>query len=156
MAPDDDAKLPPGTPRYALTEGIKMDAMRRAGFQSAIDLLADRRSMPRSGIGELYRLPVLSTALRWLHLPEDIRQWQAGRYHRILLDDLFERFKTEGLALLTSDLGLNCSHENPIGSRLRIDARIRRLFSFRSRKARSLFRKSPETFCGLYRVHRLF
>ncbi|MCX7397216.1 MAG: ATP-dependent DNA helicase RecG [Planctomycetales bacterium] len=128
MAPDDDIEAAAGVlPRYALTDGIKMDAMRRM-IRAVVEDFAALVSDPiPEAYREHHRLPALSTALRWLHLPESVKQWQAGRY-RILLDDLFE-FQL-GLALRRRTWGRTL-RADAIEVTAKVDARIRRLFSFR-------------------------
>ena len=102
LAPDDDLEAAAGVlPRYPLTDGIKLDAMQRmtrSAVESYADLVTD--SVPES-FRTTHRLPDLPTALRWLHTPESVKQWQDGRY-RILLDDLLE-FQL-GLAHATTNL----------------------------------------------------
>ncbi|MFN9717719.1 MAG: ATP-dependent DNA helicase RecG [Planctomycetota bacterium] len=128
LAPDDDLESSVGIlPRYALTDGIKMDAMRRM-VRSAVEEFADEvlDPLPES-FRTHHQLPDLATALKWLHLPESVKQWEAGRY-RILLDDLLE-FQL-GLALRRRTFGRTLLAP-PIDVSAKVDARIRRLFSFR-------------------------
>ncbi|MCP4172679.1 MAG: ATP-dependent DNA helicase RecG, partial [Fuerstiella sp.] len=87
---DEDIECVVGVlPRYPLTDGIKMDAM-RSMTRSAIDHFSESvcETLP-----EYYRihhqLPDLVTALKWLHTPETKQQFEDGR-NRIILDDLFE------------------------------------------------------------------
>ncbi|MCP4785332.1 MAG: ATP-dependent DNA helicase RecG [Fuerstiella sp.] len=114
-------------PRYPLTEGIKMDDMRRM-TRSVVDGFADTVPDP---LPEYYRthhkLPHLPTALHWLHTPDSKQQFETAR-HRVILDDLFE-FQL-GLALRRRVWGTN-SKAYPIVVTAKIDARIRRLFEFR-------------------------
>ena len=128
LAPDDDIETASGVlPRYALTDGIRMDAMRRM-VQSAVEQFADLVADPvPESFRTQHRLPDLPTALRWLHLPDSVKQWEAGRY-RILLDDLFE-FQL-GLALRRRTWSRELKAE-PIEVSAKVDARIRRLFEFR-------------------------
>ncbi len=114
-------------PRYPLTEGIKMDDMRRM-TRSVVDGFAESVQDP---LPEYYRshhkLPHLPTALHWLHTPDSKEQFETAR-HRVILDDLFE-FQL-GLALRRRIWGTN-SKAWPIAVTAKIDARIRRLFEFR-------------------------
>jgi ATP-dependent DNA helicase RecG len=114
-------------PRYALTDGIKMDDM-RCMTRSVVDGFTDTISDP---LPEYYRthhkLPHLPTALRWLHTPDSKQQFETAR-HRVILDDLFE-FQL-GLALRRRVWGTN-SKAFPIAVTAKIAARIRRLFEFR-------------------------
>ncbi|MEO1983053.1 MAG: ATP-dependent DNA helicase RecG, partial [Fuerstiella sp.] len=114
-------------PRYPLTEGIKMDDMRRM-TRSVVESFADDVPDP---LPEYYRthhkLPHLPTALHWLHTPDSKEQFETAR-HRVILDDLFE-FQL-GLALRRRVWGTN-SKAYPVVVTAKIDARIRRLFEFR-------------------------
>lgn len=117
-------------PRYRLTEGIKMDAMRRM-TREAVERFADLMIEP---LPEYYRkhheLPDASTAMRWLHTPESKTQFDAGR-RRVILDDLFE-FQL-GLALRRRFWGARATAWSiPVSAK--VDARIRRLFAFRFTK----------------------
>ena len=99
MAPDDDIEAAAGVlPRYALTDGIKMDAMRRM-IRAVVEDFAALVSDPiPEAYREHHRLPALSTALRWLH-----------------------RRRTWGRTLRADAIEVTA----------KVDARIRRLFSFR-------------------------
>ncbi len=114
-------------PRYALTDGIKMDQMRRM-TKSALEHFAQYVVDP---LPEYYRehhsLPELKTAMTWLHAPLSAKLFEAGR-DRLILDDLFE-FQL-GLALRRRIWGTN-SRSYPVDVTAKIDARIRRLFEFR-------------------------
>jgi ATP-dependent DNA helicase RecG len=128
LAPDEDIENAAGVlPRYALTDGIKMDSMRRM-VRSAVEqygnLVVD--PVPES-FRTQHRLPNLPTALRWMHLPDSVQQWESGRY-RILLDDLLE-FQL-GLALRRRTRGRTLNAKQ-IEVSAKVDARIRRLFEFR-------------------------
>ncbi|MEY3175206.1 MAG: ATP-dependent helicase RecG [Planctomycetota bacterium] len=124
---DEDSEERAGIlPRYPLTDGIRMDAMRRftkAAVEHCIDCLTD--PLP-AHFRQQHQLPELAAAVRALHLPADRPQWEQGR-RRVLLDDLLE-FQL-GLALRRhSSRQLQAA---PIPVSAQIDARIRRLFSFR-------------------------
>ncbi|HRA90550.1 MAG TPA: DEAD/DEAH box helicase, partial [Planctomycetaceae bacterium] len=128
LAPDDDLEAAAGVlPRYPLTDGIKLDAMQRM-TRSVVENFADAVTdcVPES-FRTSHRLPDLSTALRWLHTPDSVKQWQDGR-HRILLDDLLE-FQL-GLALRRRIWNRTLT-ARPIEVSAKVDARIRRLFEFR-------------------------
>ena len=128
LAPDDDIENAAGVlPRYALTDGIKMDSMRRMVRSVVEDFAAIVPDPMPESFRTQHRLPDLPTALRWLHLPNSVKQWEAGRY-RILLDDLFE-FQL-GLALRRRTWGKTLKADS-IEVTAKIDARIRRLFDFR-------------------------
>lgn len=131
LAADDDLEAAASVlPRYPLTEGIKLDAMQRM-TRSAVENFADLITdvVPES-FREKHRLPDLPTALRWLHMPESVKQWEAGRY-RILLDDLLE-FQL-GLALRRRIWNRTLKARS-IEVSAKVDARIRRLFEFRFTK----------------------
>lgn len=114
-------------PRYPLTDGIKMDAMRRM-TANAVERFADEfpDALPED-FRRHHDLPALSTAFRWMHTPETRQQFDAGR-HRIVLDDLLE-FQL-GLALRRRCWSTR-SQSYPVAVTARVDARIRRLFEFR-------------------------
>lgn len=113
-------------PRYALTDGIKMDAMRRM-TREAVDKYAEHLSDPLpENYRNFHRLPELQTALRWLHGPESKKQFDAGR-QRVIMDDLLE-FQL-GLALRRRIWGTQATTW-PIDVTAKVDARIRRLFEF--------------------------
>ena len=114
-------------PRYPLTDGIKMDAMRnmtRAAVEQFSDDVAE--TLPEF-YRKHHRLPELPVALRWLHTPESKTQFDAGR-QRLILDDLFE-FQL-GLAMRRRFWGTN-SRAFAVDVTAKVDARIRRLFEFR-------------------------
>ncbi len=131
LAPEDDLEAAATIlPRYPLTEGIKLDAMQRmtrAAVENFADLVPD--VVPESFRAK-HRLPDLPTALRWLHMPESVKQWEDGRY-RILLDDLLE-FQL-GLAVRRR-IWNRTLKARPIDVSAKVDARIRRLFEFRFTK----------------------
>ncbi len=114
-------------PRYALTDGIKMDQMRRM-TRAAVEHFSEFLTDP---LPEYYRKhhdqPDLQTAIKWLHQPASRAQFDAAR-HRVILDDLLE-FQL-GLALRRRIWGTN-ARSYPIDVTAKIDARIRRLFDFR-------------------------
>ncbi|MEZ6132556.1 MAG: ATP-dependent DNA helicase RecG [Planctomycetaceae bacterium] len=114
-------------PRYALTDGIKMDTMRQM-TREAVAKFVQYVSDP---LPDYYRKhhgqPSLQDALTWLHQPESKEQFEAGRY-RVVLDDLLE-FQL-GLALRRRIWGTQ-ARAFPIDVTAKVDARIRRLFDFR-------------------------
>lgn len=128
LAADDDIENATGVlPRYALTDGIRMDQMRRM-TRAAVDQFADLVPDPLpEAFRDKHRLPHLKTALRWLHCPASMDQFNAGR-HRVLLDDLLE-FQL-GMALRRRVWNVTLQAP-PIAVSARVDARIRRLFEFR-------------------------
>ena len=127
LAPEDEVEAGAGVlPRYALTEGISMDAMRRM-TRTAAEQFAELATDPLpQSLREQLRIPTLPEALRGLHIPTTPEQWQAAR-RRVLLDDLLE-FQL-GLALRRRRTRAQKAVPLPVTAK--IDARIRRLFSFR-------------------------
>ncbi len=127
LSPEDDIENAAGVlPRYALTDGIKMDAMRqmtRTMTEQFAHLVPD--PIPES-FRAAHGLPDLPTALRRLHMPSSVKDWESGR-HRVLLDDLLE-FQL-GLALRRRSSRI--LKAVPIEVSAKVDARIRRLFRFR-------------------------
>ncbi|MEZ6060280.1 MAG: ATP-dependent DNA helicase RecG [Planctomycetaceae bacterium] len=128
LSADDDIENAAGVlPRYALTDGIKMDQMRRM-TKAAVEAFAGFVPDPLPEFfREHHRLPALQTALHWLHAPPSRKQFDAGR-HRVLLDDLFE-FQL-GLALRRR-VWSHSSKAWPVDVSAKVDSRIRRLFDFR-------------------------
>lgn len=113
-------------PRYSLTDGISMDAMRRmtrAATEQFADLLAD--PLPETLRSQL-KLPTLPAAIRGLHCPTTPEQWREAR-HRVLLDDLLE-FQ---LGLAIRRCRTRAQRALPLPVSAKVDARIRRLFNFR-------------------------
>ena len=127
LAPEDQVEAGAGVlPRYSLTDGISMDAMRRltrAATEQFAHLFED--PLPESLRNQL-KLPSLPDAIRSLHTPSTPEQWREAR-RRILLDDLLE-FQL-GLALRRHHSRQQKAVPLPVSAK--IDARIRRLFSFR-------------------------
>lgn len=127
LSPEDDIENAAGVlPRYALTDGIKMDAMRqmtRTVTEQFAHLVPD--PIPES-FRAAHSLPDLPAALRKLHMPSSVKDWESGR-HRVLLDDLLE-FQL-GLALRRRSSRI--LQAVPIEVSAKVDARIRRLFRFR-------------------------
>ena len=125
---EDDPQATGGMlPRYGLTEGLKMHEMRRI-VQAAVETHADLvpEYLPAE-FREQQQLPVLSHAIRQIHLPVKVEQYEAGR-HRLVFDDLLE-FQL-GLAMRRRVWKL--SEPAPtLPTTAKIDSRIRRLFPFR-------------------------
>ncbi|MGE3315413.1 MAG: ATP-dependent DNA helicase RecG [Planctomycetaceae bacterium] len=125
---DDDTEFAGGgvLPRYGLTEGLRMDEMRRIAreaVQAAADALPE--TFPESLLQKL-ELPNIREAVRGLHCPVDKAQYEAGR-HRLIFNDLFE-FQL-GLALRRRSWKSR-THAPSLPTTAKIDARIRRLFPF--------------------------
>ncbi|MCA9053364.1 MAG: ATP-dependent DNA helicase RecG [Planctomycetaceae bacterium] len=114
-------------PKYPLTEGLRVEELRkmmRVAVEEASAFICD--PLP-SRFREELQLPGLAEAIRQVHMPATVVEYNTAR-QRILFDDLFEfqlglalrrrAWKTEGAAPVL-----------PVTTK--IDARIRRLFPFR-------------------------
>jgi ATP-dependent DNA helicase RecG len=125
---DDDGDVTPGVlPRYGLTEGLSMHEVRRM-TAAAVDEYAEfvPEGLPVEFRAQ-WQLPQIAAALRGLHRPATVEDYQAGR-RRVLFEDLLEfqialalrrrYWRSENRALV-------------LPSSAKIDARIRRLFPFR-------------------------
>jgi len=113
-------------PRYGLTEGLSMDQMGRIvreAVETYADLIAD--PMP-AAFREALKLPALRQAVRGLHLPKTLDEYDTGR-RRLIFDDLFE-FQL-GLALRRRSWKTHGAAP-VLPTTAKIDARIRRLFPF--------------------------
>ncbi len=112
--------------RYGLTDGLKMDDLRRV-IRTAVEQYAKHlpEHLPEDFRRQM-KLPDLPTALSQLHLPETIEQYQSGR-RRLLFDDLFE-FQL-GLALRRR-VWREQANAPVLETTAKVDARIRRLFPF--------------------------
>lgn len=114
-------------PRYGLTEGIRMVEMRRilrVTVEDFAHLIADR-------IPEAWRLkwklPALRDALRSLHLPRNVAEFDAAK-RRLIFEDLLE-FQ---LAVAMRRRAWRAGQAAPVlPNSTKIDARIRRLFPFK-------------------------
>ena len=114
-------------PRYGLTEGLSMDQMGRivrAAVEAYAELVPD--PMPAELARAAQTAPDCEQAIRELHLPKTLDEYETGR-RRLIFDDLFEfqlglalrrrSWKTRGAAPV-------------LPTTAKIDARIRRLFPF--------------------------
>ncbi|MCR9201604.1 MAG: ATP-dependent DNA helicase RecG [Planctomycetaceae bacterium] len=114
-------------PRYHLTDGIKMDQMRRMTKQAAQKYASHMEDVLPDYYRDYHKLPPLAEAVTTLHQPASREQWEAAR-HRVILDDLLE-FQL-GLAVRRRAWGAQ-SLAYPVDVTAKVDARIRRLFDFR-------------------------
>ncbi|HUQ68693.1 MAG TPA: ATP-dependent DNA helicase RecG, partial [Planctomycetaceae bacterium] len=125
---EDDGDATPGVlPRYGLTEGLRMPEVRRAtaaAVEDFAEFVPDR--LPESFRNE-QRLPELKTAIRQLHRPNTVEEYEAAR-RRIVFDDLFE---FQVAIALRRQFWQKDSQASPLECTAKIDARIRRLFPFR-------------------------
>ncbi|MDC0307677.1 MAG: ATP-dependent DNA helicase RecG [Planctomycetaceae bacterium] len=113
-------------PRYPLTEGIKMEQMRRMLRETTEEyapLVAD--PLPES-FRQQQQLPALCDALRMLHIPKSTEEYELGK-RRLILDDLLE-FQL-GVALRRR-VWKRKPQASALPSSVKIDSRIRKLFSF--------------------------
>lgn len=124
---DDDSDAVGVLPRYNLTDGIKMDQMRKM-TRSAVERYSEFLTDPLpEHYRKHHRLPLLRDAFVNLHRPESKQAFEAGR-QRVILDDLLE-FQ---LALALRRRSWNTQAKAfPIPVSAKVDSRIRRLFEFR-------------------------
>lgn len=113
-------------PKYRLTEGLSMHEMRRISRQVATDL-ADLMPDPLPpDYRESLKLPRLGAALKGLHAPASVADFEAGRT-RLVFDDLLE-FQI-GVALRRR-MWKRRSAAPVIPVSTKVDLRIRKLFPF--------------------------
>lgn len=114
-------------PVYSLTEGLSQQEMRRL-MKSVVDNYVDMIPDPfPESFQQRARVIGLVPALRQIHLPESLEQYQAGM-RRVLFDDVLE-FQL-GLALRRR-FWKGDRQAISLPTTAKIDARIRRLFDFR-------------------------
>ena len=126
LDPDDTDAHGGVIPRYHLTEGLKMPEMRRitrGAVEEFAHLVPD--PLPESFRTE-HELPSLAQAVRLVHLPATVEQFQQG-LRRIVHQDLLE-FQL-GLSLRRRAWQRTASAPM-IPLTAKVDARIRRLFPF--------------------------
>jgi len=113
-------------PRYGLTEGLQQYEMRRV----MRNVVEDFAPLVPEYLPESFRnragVPGIGPALMQVHLPKALDEYEAGR-HRILFDDLLE---FQIAIALRRRVWKQSSRATPLPSSAKIDARIRRLFSF--------------------------
>lgn len=114
-------------PVYPLTEGLSQHEMRRL-MRGAVEEFADSVVDPLpAGFRSRANVIELTKAVRNVHLPNSLEEYQAGM-RRMIFDDLLE-FQ---LALaMRRRYWTRESEAVPLLSSAKVDARIRRLFSFR-------------------------
>jgi ATP-dependent DNA helicase RecG len=125
---DEDDRVTSGgvLPRYPLTEGLRMEDVRRMTRAAVEEAAGEIPDPVPAALREELQLPLLRQAVRQVHVPTSRGDFEAGR-GRILFDDLFE-FE---LALAVRrrawkrDIAAQVLPLTP-----KIDARIRRLFPF--------------------------
>ncbi|MAG93321.1 MAG: ATP-dependent DNA helicase RecG [Planctomycetaceae bacterium] len=125
---DEDRETTGGVlPRYGLTEGVKMHEMRRF-IREGVEKYADQvpEYIPPA-LRDSCKLPGISDALRGLHLPKTMEEFESSK-RRLIFDDLLE-FQL-GLALRRRSWK-RIERAPKLPTTAKIDARIRRLFPFR-------------------------
>ena len=139
-------------PRYGLTEGLTMDQMgriARAAVEGFADLIPDPMPAP---LRERLKLPVLREAVRGLHTPKTLEEFETAR-RRLIFDDLFE-FQL-GLALRRRSWKTRGSAP-VLPTTAKIDARIRRLFPFSFTEGQNrAVREISEDLASGHAMHRL-
>lgn len=130
---DDDSNAVGVLPRYNLTDGIKMDQMRKM-TRCAVEKFAEFLHDPLpEAYRKHHRLPLLRDAFVNLHRPDSKLAFDAGR-ERVILDDLLE-FQL-GLALRRRAWSTQ-AEAFPVVTSAKVDSRIRRLFEFRFTKGQN-------------------
>jgi ATP-dependent DNA helicase RecG len=139
-------------PRYGLTEGLSMDQMGRI-VRAAVETYADSIPDPMpTPLRERLNLPALKQAVRGLHQPKTLEEYENSR-RRLIFDDLFEfqlglalrrrSWKTRGAAPV-------------LPTTAKIDSRIRRLFPFAFTEGQSkAAREISEDLASGHAMHRL-
>lgn len=113
-------------PRYGLTEGLSMDDFRRAVRSAVAEFVEHVPDYLPEEFRARMGLPDVRTALRQIHTPATMEQYEAGR-RRVLFDDLFE-FQ---LGLAIKRRAWKTQESAPrLPTTAKIDSRIRRLFPF--------------------------
>lgn len=125
---DDEGEATGGVlPRYGLTEGLRQHEMRRVMRNTVEDFAQTVPEMLPESFRERISVPEIKLALAQIHSPRSVEEYERGR-RRLLLDDLLE-FQL-GLALRRRMWQKN-QHAFPLPTSAKVDARIRRLFTFR-------------------------
>jgi ATP-dependent DNA helicase RecG len=123
---DDDHSSGGMLPVYSLTEGLKMPEMRRI-VRGAVEVAAELipEVLP-DDFRARQALPRIGQALRFVHLPVNREQYDAGR-HRLIFQDLLEL--QLGLALRRRTWQTRGAAAR-LPNSTKIDSRIRRLLPF--------------------------
>lgn len=114
-------------PRYGLTEGLRQHEMRRLTQHATEDFAHLVPELLPEAFRARAKVSEIKQALIQLHLPKSLEDHECGR-RRVLFDDLLE-FQL-GLAMRRR-LWRRDQQAAPLPNSAKIDARIRRLFSFR-------------------------
>lgn len=135
LSDDDDGDgLAKALPQYGLTDGLRMQEMRRisqAAVEDYVEYLPER--IPPDAVKQ-WELMNIRDAVRNLHAPESAQQFHAAR-RRLMFEDLLE-FQL-GVAIRRRAWWRdNAAPVLPTSAK--IDARIRRLFPFRFTQGQDL------------------
>ncbi len=114
-------------PRYGLTEGLRQHEMRRLMRNAVEDYAHLMPEMLPENFRQRANVSEIKQALAQIHLPQSVQDYESGR-RRVLFDDLLE-FQL-GLAMRRRMWRKN-QRATPLPNSAKVDARIRRLFSFR-------------------------
>ena len=123
---DDDETTVGVLPRYGLTEGLKMHELRRI-TRAAVEDFAEYlpEHLPESLRQNSDLLPI-SQAVRQIHTPQSVAEYQAG-VRRVIYEDLLE---FQAALALRRQVWHTAGRAIPLPVTAKIDARIRRLFPF--------------------------
>ena len=114
-------------PRYGLTEGLRQHEMRRVMRNVVEDYAHVIPELLPESFRQRALVPEIKQALTQIHLPKTMEEYEGAR-RRLLFDDLLE-FQL-GLALRRR-MWQKTQRAIPLPNSAKVDARIRRLFSFR-------------------------
>lgn len=124
---DDDETTGGVLPRYGLTEGLKMHEMRRitrAAVEDFAEYLPER--LPPS-LRERANLLAIPDAIRQMHTPQTIAEYEAG-FRRVIYEDLLE---FQVALALRRQAWKTPGRATPLPVTAKIDSRILRLFPFK-------------------------
>lgn len=138
--------------RYRLTEGLKVAELRRMIGSALEESLEDVADLVPPEMSRQLGFDSLTEALRGVHQPESMEQFQTAR-NRLVFDDLFE-FQL-GVALRRQ--AWRARNDAPALHRTaKIDARIRRLFPFSYTEGQNkAIREISADLTSGYAMHRL-
>ena len=114
-------------PRYSLTEGLRMDELRRCVASAVRDFAEFVPDYLPASFRHKHQLVPAVEAIRSVHQPQTVAQYEAAR-HRLVFEDLLEfqlALAERRQAWRNEGAGVSVPYT------AKIDARIRRLFPFR-------------------------
>jgi len=125
----DDADDEPASvlPRYSLTDGLKMQAMRRITKAAVEDFLEFVPEHIPDELLDEWNIPGIQDALKFLHTPRNMADFKAGQ-RRLLFEDLVE---FQLAVALRRRAWKQAAAAPSLPTTAKIDSRIRRLFPFR-------------------------